>query len=885
MGRTLQTLVAGLRDGGDSPAMIAFSEHGMSTWSYAELHDRTRRLAAAILDEVAEPGERVAVIGPNSADVAALRLAIVAAGVVAVPLDELATTETLRASIAGSGAVALFAAREVLEKISPVLPAAVKSVFALDDPGDTGARPMTSLSRDPSAAFPESLPDDLAAIIYTSGTTGAAKGVPLTHANFLANIDAFAEAGFAGPADRILMPLPLHHAYPFMAGLMVPLACRSAVILPASVSGPDIATALKEGAATIMVGVPRIYEAIADGIRARLKSGGFVSATIFGGLLWLSIALRRRFGIHAGRWLMRPVRARFAPRLRLMGSGGAKLAEEAAWTLEGLGFEVLTGYGLVETSSVSTFNRKGRGRIGTEGQPGAGVELRIDSPDEEGVGEIQIRGPHVFAGYYNDPEATAAAFTDDGWFRSGDLGHLDDTGAVVVVGRSKEVIVLAGGKNIGPELVEQALTTSPFIEDAAVLERKGDLVALVKPDINALQAAGTARVEELMRIAVTESCVDLAPYQRVTGFRIWRQPLPKTRLGKLQRFTLPDLYDAAEQADTARPAELTDEDRALMEQPTARRVMESLANRFPDQTITLDTSPQLDLGVDSLGWIEIAHELETESGVTLSEDMLAEVVTVRDLLRQTSQGTREAAADAPPVPAPSTRASRALGWLIYALNWCLMRAAFRVSAVGALPRDPKRFLLVANHNSDLDALLVAAAFPWRFARCIWWGADVTRLFTTRLRRAFSRAAQVFPVDDRRPSMSLDQAQALLERDESMVWFPESWRSADGRLQNFSRGIGILIDETRPTVVPVWITGSFEALPRHRRWPRFVRVTVRFGDPVSAEALMPAQEVADRADDIAKAARALVAELGTQQIEAGPHAAAEEPERAHGEPRA
>lgn len=861
MGRTLQTLLAELGQHGEIPALIAFDDHGKSVWTYADLHDRTRRLAAALLDGVAAPGERVAVIAPNSAEMALLRLALVAAGVVAVPLDELATPQTLVGSIAGSGAVALVATCEVLEKISASLPDTVKSIYVVDDPGNTGALPISSLSTDRIVRFSDSRPDDLVAIIYTSGTTGAAKGVPLTHANFLANIDAFANEGFAGPGDRILMPLPLHHAYPFMAGLMVPLACRAAIILPASVSGPDIATALKEGGATIMVGVPRIYEAIADGIRARLRAGGFVSATVFGGLLKLSIACRRRLGIRAGRWLMRPVRARFAPRLRLMGSGGAKLAEDAAWTLEGLGFEVLTGYGLVETSSVSTFNREGHGRIGTEGLPGQGVEIRIDSPDADGIGEIQIRGPHVFSGYYNDPEATAAAFTEDGWFRSGDLGYLDDAGAVVVVGRSKEVIVLAGGKNVGPEQVEQALTASPYIEDAAVLERKGDLVALVVPDIAALQAADTARVEELMRIAVTESCVDLAPYQRVTGFRLWRQPLPKTRLGKLQRFVLPDLYDTAEHAPAAPPTDLTDADQALIAHPMARQVWDTLAKRFPGHTITLDTSPQLDLGVDSLGWIDIAHELEAESGIILSEDMLAEVVTIRDLLHQTTDDTRPVPVDAPPPPSPpSTTMSRAVGWLIYALNWSLMRAAFRVTAIGAPPADTRRVLLVSNHNSDLDPLLVAAAFPWRFARGVWWGAEVTRLFATPIQRAFARAAQIFPVDDRRPSMSLDRAKMLLDRGESIVWFPESWRSADGALQDFSRGIGVLIDETRPTVVPVRVTGSFEALPRHRRWPRFVRVTVRFGDPVAAETLIPTDETADRENDIAKATRALVAAL-------------------------
>jgi long-chain acyl-CoA synthetase len=553
---------------------------------------------------------------------------------------------------------------------------------------------------------------------------------------------------------------------------------------------------------------------------------------------------------------MFPVRRRFAPALSLLGCGGARLDEDTAWTLEGLGFEVLTGYGLVETSSVSTYNRKGKGRIGTEGLPVPGTEIRIHNPDADGLGEIHLRGPHVFDGYYEDPAASAAAFAEDRWFKTGDLGRLDDDGSVIVAGRSKEVIVLANGKNIGPEEVEAALAESPYIREAAVLERKGDLVALVVPDMGALQRAATARVEELLRVEVTRACVDLEPYKRVTGYRVWRDPLPRTRLGKIRRFQLPALYDRAERA-VAAVREPTAEDRALLADPIAAAVMAILKRRFPDAPVALDTSLQLDLSVDSLAWIEIAHETEAATGRPLAEDAIATIVTVRDLIGAVRSATPAAAASPVSVVLPPPRSLwvMPLAWVFYWFLRLLMRGAFKLEIRGRPPVGEVQTLVAVNHLSDLDPPIVAAALSWRFMRKVRWGADVNRVFDTPIKRAFARFAQVFPVDDRKPAETLAYAKAALAAGAHLIWFPESWRSPDGRLQQFSRGIGIMVMERRPTVVPARIEGTFEALPRHKKFPRPTRVRIAFGAPIAPAEFDPCAT----ADDPAAAAAMLIRE--------------------------
>lgn len=845
---TLQDIVAGMAARGTDEALVAMENGVARRWSYADLHREAMALAAGLSAALGPAPGRVAVVSPNSAELVRVRLALVVAGIEAVPLDDAGIATDVADALADSGARTLITTVALVYDLLPACRPHLDRVWLLD--GDRPDAPSigTLASDEGSSAFepPPVQSDAITAIIYTSGTTGRAKGVPLTHGNFLVNVEALARDGYIDGNDRVLLPLPLHHAYPFMVGLMVTLSCGATLVLPEGLSGPEIVKTLQDERIATMVGVPRLYEAMVDGIRGRLQGGGAITRLVFGNLLKLSVLLRRKAGLKSGRVLMAPVRKRVAPDLRLIASGGAKLDPEACWMLEGLGFDVRTGYGLVETSSVSTYNRKDDPRIGTEGRPVAGTEIRIDTPDAEGVGEIHLRGPHVFAGYLGDPETSAEVFTDDKWFKTGDLGYLEDDGSVVVVGRSKEVIVLGGGKNVGPEEVEDVLNESAYIKEASVLEKNGDLVALVVPDMAGLKDAPSARHDQLIRVEIAARCNALAPYKRVSGFRLWRGDLPRTRLGKLRRFQIAELYDQA--AAGASGPEKTDEERAadaaLMQGTAAQAVVDVLSRRAPNVEITPDTSPQLDLGVDSLAWVEIAVELESRLGIELSPDAVGEIVTVRDLI-----GAVEAAPESTgtvsrdvTAPKPPGLGLRLLGVVLYWINRLIVRTLFRMRIEGTPPTGGRGRMVMANHVSDLDPFVMAAALPYSAMREFWWGADVSRLFTSAFRRAFARASKVFPVDDSRPAETLARAEAVLARGDGLIWFPESWRSPDGKVQEFTAGIGVLLTNHRPVVTPALIVGTFEALPRHRTSLKLVPVTVRFGADVDAGRLIGAEQV-------------------------------------------
>ncbi len=857
-------LIAALEARGDAPGILAMHGEAATPWPAAALGQQARLLACGLAAAGMAPGEPVALHAPNSPDWIVVRLALGATGALPMAIDDLTETATAQAIIAGAGCRWVFASAAHAAELQAR--EGVRIVL-VDRPDDADG--WRALRADAPTALPVPSPDDPALIVATSGTTGAPKLFTLTHANLTANLAGVLAKGLIGSGDRMLVPLPLHHVYPFLVGLMTPIAAGATIILPEAVTGPLLVQALKSGRATIMVGVPRLYVALLAGLQARVASRGRAARLVFAGLLEVATALRKG-GLDIGRRLFGTLHAQMAPDLRLMVSGGAKLDAESTWMLEALGWRVASGYGLAETASLFTGNTPAAQRVGSEGRPiAAGTQARIASPDALGIGEIELRGPNVFDGYRDNPEANAAAFTADGWFRSGDLGRLDTDGFLHVTGRSKEMLVLGGGKNVMPEEVEAAYGVHPAVKEIAVLERAGALVAVVLPDAAALRGAGNARPEDVLRVALTAAAQDLPSYQRLAGYVRAREPLPRTRLGKVQRFLLPALYDDLLAGRTTQPAApLSETDAALVAMPGAREVWEILKARYPGKPVAPDASPSLDLGIDSLEWMSLAMEIEARIGLRLTEDEMADMASLRALLLRATDGApappardpavlaaEVAAATAP--PSPLVFPLRVAGW---ALARGIGRAMFDLGATGAdaVPRTGG-FIIVANHVSDLDPGLIAAALPFHAARRLWWSGAAERLFANRAARAFSRTFQVFPVEERAPGQAIAMARAVLARGDGLVWFPESWRSPDGQLQRFLPGIGLALDGMNEvTVIPAHIAGAFEAMPRDARLPRRHPLRIAFGAPVKVAAL--ASDAADprqRAEHMAEALRGRV----------------------------
>ncbi len=873
-GGTLQQLVAGLGRHGGGEAIVAFRRSGEQRLSFAELDDSTRRLANGLGARGLGLGQRIVLFATNRPEWVLAALAVLRTGATVVPVDAQMGESALRHVLSDSEARLVFATPVEAERIRPLLGPGVE-VALLADEAEEGVTAWRSLLADdgpPSAPAGE---NDVAALFYTSGTTGTPKGVPLTHRNIRFEIDVLVASGIVNPADRVLLPLPFHHVYPFVVGMLTGLAAGLPLILPRALTGPQIVEAIRGGKASVIIGVPRLYTAMFTGIDGRVASRGKLPAALFRSLLWLSVSLRRSFRRNLGLKLFAKLHETVGPDLRLLVSGGAALNTELAWKLQGLGWTVATGYGLTETAPMLTINEPDTGRLESAGKPVEGVELRIDRAavvdrggdtqagggDGATLGEVQARGPNVFAGYLNLPEETSKAFTADGWFRTGDLGALMPDGFLSLSGRLSTMIVTEGGKNVYPEDVEDAYLASPLIREIAVLEREGKLVGLIVPETKALPAADPAAQREAISSALREISRKLPSYQRLGDFVLTAETLPRTRLGKPRRHLLAERYDKAARGETAAAArahpvaveEMAAEDRTVLEDDAARSAWGYLARKYAGEPLTPDSNLQLDLGVDSMEWLNLTLEIAQRTGVELDEGAIGRIETVRDLLVEVGQakeaGPKVSAAllDDPEAAigeadrrwiSPLTPAQERWAKRLFAINRFIMTRLFRLEAEGHenLPATGP-YLMAPTHGSLLDPFAIGAALDYPRLRRTYWAGWTGIVFNTPLRRWFSRICQVVPIDpDRAVVSSLALGAAVLKRGDDLIWFPEGQRTPDGTLQPFRAGVGLLLAHMPVPVVPVVIEGAYEAWPRHKLLPRFRPIRVRICPAVDPRAL-------------------------------------------------
>ena len=549
--RTLGCLIDGLAEHGESEAIIGHRPRAQVVWTRQQLREEIDRFAAALIGAGVVPGEPLALLAPARPEWAAAMLAIVRAGAVAMPVSEQIAGSELARIIAHSGCRRVVTTARHVRTLAGLERAGDLAIILLDD-REPAARPGLTLQgwrQMPAGdqAPPEIQPDQPAVLAYTSGTTGDPKGVQLSHANLCANIEALLAGGLTRVGDRLLLPLPLQHIYPLTVGLLSPLRACAVVVLPAGITGPEIARALAECRCRLMVGVPRLYDAMVEGIDRKVEALGATAQGIYRNLLAFSIWLLQHFGWRIGRWLFAPLHRQVGPALLRLSSGGAPLKPETALQLGGLGWEVFVGYGLTETSPILATNMPGRTRPGSVGRAVEGVEIRIAPvPDvEPGKGEIQARGPSVFSGYLNNPEATAEAFTADGFFRTGDLGYLDHDGYLFIAGRDKEMIVVGGGKNIFPEDVEAVYAKADLVEEIAVLEDDGRLVALFVPRVEPGAKIDLDALHQRLRNVIEQTSQELPAYERISDFAVSLEPLPRTQVGKLRRHLLPEAFARA----------------------------------------------------------------------------------------------------------------------------------------------------------------------------------------------------------------------------------------------------------------------------------------------------------------------------------------------------
>lgn len=874
-GTTLRDVLTGLSGFGDDPAVLMPDGDRPRIVTYRELRDRISCQTSVLVARGIGKGDRVAMIGRNSDAWIVACLAVVSAGATAVPIDATLDRETLEHVLADCAPGLVFADSEG-ERISEALGHEADIVdLRKQVPGADDERQQE---------LPQLDPADTALIFYTSGTTGPPKGVPLSHANLMFELDRLMQMGLVERGERLLLPLPLHHVYPFVVGLLTALVYGVGIVFPRSLTGPDMQTATQQGGVTTILGVPRLYDTMIDGIDRRAETAGVVAKYSYRTLTGASLFAHRRLSIPLGRILLRPVRRRVAPQLRLLASGGAALDEELAWRLDSFGWTVAAGYGLTETSPLLSVLPPGDRHFASAGRPVAGVEIRIATKDEKDeteaeasheTGEIQARGPNVFDGYLGLPDKTAEAFTEDGWFRTEDRGYIDGDGYLHVLGRSSLFVVTEAGENISLEELEKSYARHPLIREIGIFMRDGQLRAVAVPDRAALRERGGGDPQEAVESAVREQSRALPGYKRVGELAVVMDALARTLLGKIRRDKLEERFDsrraggAAEESGPMPVEDMSAQDRELLEAPAARAVWEWLAERYAKMRLTPDTDMRADLGIDSLEWINVTLEIRDRTGVALTEEATSRIETVRDLLeemQELSDARQEATVDVTENPeaflsgeqrrwlAPLGRGEVALAWILYQINRVAMRAIFRlrVRGLGNLPSGDQ-LVVLPNHASYIDGFVIMAALPFDFLRRTVIAGSAERAFATPVHRFAMRLARALPIRaDQAAFSSLALPLVVLRDGANLIWFPEGRRSPHGGLLPVRPGIGMLLAAHPAMIVPAIIEGSFEALPPGRRIPRPHRVTVHFGQPVPADELVSKGQGDDERQRITRA---------------------------------
>jgi long-chain acyl-CoA synthetase len=528
-------------------------------------YDDVRRYAKAVayyLTEVLKlkKGDKVALISENRAEWGLCALGVVYNGFVLVPIDARMSANEIRMILEHSESKVVFISsgqekaildefdlRDVVEHVIYVDKAESEKGMSLEriveKYGDKEIKKLNQID-------PE---NDLFEIVYTSGTTGLSKGVMLTHRNIMFEVSVMPPLVSLSEKDKLLSILPLNHTYESTAGLYTMLSSGCSVLYSPTLSPRVVIDLISRNKITKMLVVPLFLEKITDAIIRNIEKSGVVLKSFLKMLLGMASVSKSLTGSNAiSKRLLSVIRHKSGlSSIDLFVSGAAPLPARVSNFMELLGFNIIQGYGLTEASPVVSFNPINKPKNISIGKPLPGVEIRINEPNDEGVGEIWVKGPNVMRGYYKNPEATAEVLVD-GYLRTGDLGYMDDEGYVYITGRIKNVIVTHGGKNVYPEEIEEKLNVSPYVLESLVVGRKIDekdmsgeeIFAYIVPDFGYIEFEKETpihkidfkEIEKMIDNVVRELNSKLQEYKRIKGYKVLTEEFPKTSTRKIKRY-------------------------------------------------------------------------------------------------------------------------------------------------------------------------------------------------------------------------------------------------------------------------------------------------------------------------------------------------------------
>jgi long-chain acyl-CoA synthetase len=820
---------------GEECAYVVPRGYRWERWNYRRVADAAYQFARELEARKIGKGDAVVLWSPNCAEWVAAFWGCALRGVVAVPIDDAASSDFAQRVSAQVKTKLVLCPRER---------AAVFGGVASIDPNDF----ESVISPHPAKSFraPQIQPSDPLEIVFTSGTTAEPKGVVISHANVVGNIAPIeVEMQRYLKYERLVHPirflnlLPLSHVFGQFLGMFLPPLLGGTVVFEQTLNPTEVMNTIRRERVSVLVAVPRMIESLKQKIERDFDDRGRREN------------FARRYGAASNQhflrrwWTFRDVRRQFGWKYWAMISGGAALDRDTEEFWHRLGYAVIQGYGLTETTSLISLNhpfRTSRGSIGKV-LPGREIKLADD-------GEILVRGSGVASGYLSGGELKPVA-GEEGWYRTGDLGELDSEGNLHFKGRKKEVIVTPAGMNVYPEDLEAALRKQKEVRDCVVigLDRGGNAeacAALILRNRGADAKAVVARANE-----------SLAEYQRMRQWFVWpEEDLPRTSTGKPRRNVIRDAIAAKLGASTGEGARGSMAATSPLAELVARvtgRSAENLAGA---------TGLETDLGLSSLERVELLGALEDRYQVDLSETNFASAATVGDL-EKLLQGERGEHRE---FHYPRWTLRWPVTWLRLAAHYLLVRpAVFLLGWPRVIGRENLRevrgsVLVIANHIGDVDVGFIQTVLPARIRHRLatatggealeilrspeagrWWGGRIY----DRIQWALGVALlNLFPLPRQAGfRKSFAYAGEAVDRGYSVLVFPEGRHTEDGKLREFRSGVGLLVNNLRIPVVPMRIDGLFEIKKAGKKFAAPGKIQVRIGKPLEFAAERDAEEIA------------------------------------------
>jgi long-chain acyl-CoA synthetase len=817
-------------------------------YTYEDVRELTLRAAGFLAKNGIGQNDRVILFSNNMPEWGMTYFGILKTGATAIPIDPASTVEEI-VTFARTGEAAAIVLSSKLAAENPDLAEqlsqaglAVK-VWVFEDvfemQTETGEAQQLALLPN------KILSNSVASLIFTSGTTGTPKAVMLSHKNFTNMISMLSSVLDMDISDGVLSVLPMHHTFEFSAGFLTPFSNGTQITYLNELTAEDLSRTIENGHVTGMVGVPALWEMLHRRIKTRLRERGDWIGDLADNIIEFNAWIRDNTPFNLGPIVFFPIHQGMGGKMRYLISGGSALSEKVQRDLHGLGFTVLEGYGLTESSPVLTVARPGNKLLrGSVGKPLPGVEVRIDDPDEKGVGEVLARGQNVMLGYFNNDAATDAVLTDR-WLRTGDLGRLDEDGNLYIVGRSKDVIIDSNGKNIYPDEIEDLYGKSSYIKEMSVVglpdQDGGEKVAaLVVPDYEFDIALSRSEINKQIENHFREVSAGLAFAKRVKALHITPFELPRTATRKVKRPEVVEMLQTLEARSKKRTAAVVEskgDDNLIW----IRKVVASVSSR-PLADVAVEDK-LADLGFDSLMFVELQAAVEDAGGRVLSPDTLNEVQTVRELLTAIQRIDKsKRLADEPKAVESKTEDDIFIPGIVRRVGNAVVDFAQNTLYEGVLDTliegeanvpQHVNFIVAPNHTSHIDTGLVKKALGKDMAEQTVAVAAADYWFDTKYKRAYMNNFTTLVPIERTGSLrqSLRHVTQILNEGYNALIFPEGGRQESGQIAEFKPIIGYLALNQKIGILPIYIWGTFDAFPKGTIIPKGKSIGAKVGAKV------------------------------------------------------